>query len=229
MKPFALFGALLLFASASAQLKADRAGYWTLSVQYPRFSAKGPVARAANAAAAAQERRAFREFLAQARKEMPEIKENGGVGSYMLEVKPHRLADRATVASGYVDRYDFLAGAHGTSSFDVINFGRVRGQVRPFGLKDLFRPGEDAVGQASRAIVAALKAEKETPSLIVSGDWTRLTAAQRDRFVVGKLGLLFLFNQYDLGSGAEGPRTVLVPYAKLPGLDRRGILAGLAP
>lgn len=158
---------------------------------------------------------------------MPGLRKEGIPGSYELEVEPHRLSDRATVASGYVDRYDYLAGAHGTTSFDALNFGMVRGRARAFGLKDLFRPGEDAVGQASRAIVDALKANKDTPSNVASGDWKRLTAAQRDRFVVGKLGLLFLFNQYDLGSGAEGPRTVLVPYAKLAGLDRRGVLAEL--
>ncbi len=203
-------------------MSAHRADRWTISVRYPRFSAGGAVTRVANALASRREREVYREFLTAARKESADT-----AAPWFLEATPHRLLDRATVASGYVDVSEYQGGAHPSSSFRAVNVGLFNGRARAFGLKDLFRPGEDALGVASRALVTILKAYKEPPSYVKDGTWKGLTTAQQNRFVVGKLGVLFLFDQYDLGPGVEGPRTVLVPFAKLPGLDRRGLLAGV--
>ena len=219
----------LALALVLTQLTAKKPDWWELKVRYPRFKTPGAVARAANAASSARERKVFRDFLAEARRDMPGLKKEGSAGTYQLETTPHVTADRAGVCSGYVERYDYLAGAHGTTRYEVLNYGVLRGRAQAFTLKDVFRRGEDAVGQTSRAIAAAFKREPEVPSMIESGEWKILTERQSHRFVVGKLGLLFLFNQYELGSGAEGARSVLVRYRDLPGLDRGGALKGLVP
>ena len=197
-----------------------------IDVRYPRFSAGGPVSRAANAEAAARERRETSRFRAQYRKDLPELRKDGVADrGYQLSITPHRITDRAGLASGYVETYGYLAGAHGSTGYDAINVGRVRGRVRPLGLRDLFRPGEDATGQSSRALLAILKAEKEPMGWVASGEWKGLTKDEVDHFVVGRLGVLVLFGSYELGPFSDGTRTVLVPYAKLPGLDRSGVLA----
>ena len=213
-------------APAGAQL-TDGSGDWTISVRYPRFSAKGPVARAANAAMATREKALFRAFLKRARAEVRGLKEYNPNATYMLTVRPHRITDRAGLASGYVDRYDFLAGAHGTSRYEVVNYGRVGGRVRALRLRDLFLPGTDARREASRGVLATVRATGEEPSRVESGEWAGLTAAEAERFVVGPKGILFLFDQYELGVGAEGSPAILVPFSRLRGLDRRGVLASV--
>ena len=213
----------MLFPVLLGQLTAAKPDAWSISVRYPRFSAGGAAARAANAAAAGMERRDFRAFLAKARREVPGLIGQVTTPKYELTVTPHRITDRPGLASGYVERYTYLAGAHGTTDYRTFNFGP-RGS---FGLRDLFRPGTDAVGEASRALMAAMKTLKEVPSLVADGSWTRLTPAEADRFVVGKLGVLFLFDQYEVGYGAQGAPKVLVPYDRLPSLDRKSVLATL--
>lgn len=210
-----ILAAALALASG---LRAERAGRWSIEVEYPRFRSSGPVARAANAAARARERATFDRFLALARKEAPK-REEDGTAPYDLEVGAARIADRPGACSGYVSRYEYAGGAHGGVTFEALNFARLGGRVRPVRLRDLFRPGVDGVAQASRAIIAALKAdrEEEVPSGVATGDWKRLTAEQSERFAFGKSGVLFLFGHYELGSYVEGPRTVLVPWSRLPG------------
>ena len=209
---------LALCAVLVGQLASKKPNAWDVRVLYPRFSAGGPVARAANAGAAARERKAFSEFLAEARK--PDER----VGTWNLDVTPHRITDRAGLASGYVEQASFMGGPHPNLEYDVVNYGRVGGKVRSLRLGDLFRPGRDAVGEASRALVSIIMAMDDAPSGVDEGRWKRLTPEQAKSFVVGPKGLLFLFSAYDLGSYAEGPRQILVPFAKLPGLDRRGVL-----
>ena len=199
----------------------------TVQVQYPRFRAAGPVARLANAEAAARERRATSLFRAQYRKDLPELHKEDIKLGYELSTVPHRITDRTALASGYVQRYDYMAGAHGVASYDAINVGLVRGRARAFGLKDLFRPGQDAVGQSSKALLAILRAENEPMASVDSGEWKGLTKEESERFAVGPKGVLFLFGHYDLGTYSDGTRTVLVPYAKLPGIDRKGVLAAV--
>ena len=207
-------------------LSAHRAGWWDVEVAYPRFVAKGAVARAANADSAKRERKAFDEFLRDAKQSMPDVKANGSAGQYELDIVPHRITDRPTVCSGYVDAYVDSAGAHPSNYYEAVNYGLVGGKVRALHLKDLFRPGVDAVGQASKGLLAVMRRDKESdqPSDVASGEWTRLSPDQAERFSFGRLGILFLFGRYDIGPGVEGSRTVLVPWSKLPGIDRKGVL-----
>lgn len=214
-------------ALAGAQLKDRAPGDWDISVRYPRFSSAGPLARAANAILAAREQKVFRGFRERARKELPSLKKDFPQAQYGLTLSPHRITDRPTLVSAYIDRYDYLGGAHGTSRFEAYNWALVDGKVRAVHLQDLFQPGTDAAREASRALVAIMKSRRYTPSNVASGEWTHLTREQMDRFVVGTSGVLFLFDQYDLGAGAEGARKVLVPFSKLPHLDRRGVLRAL--
>lgn len=151
---------------------------------------------------------------------MPGLKGQVTTPRYELTVTPHRITDRPGLASGYVERYTYLAGAHGTTDYRAFNYGP-HGR---FGLRDLFRPGVDAVGEASRALVSTMKGMKDVPSNVADGSWTRLTPPEADRLVVGRLGLLFLFNQYEVGYGAQGAPKVLVPYDRLSSLDRKGVL-----
>ena len=209
--------ALCILLAAPA-LSAHRQGWWDVEVAYPRFAARSAVARAANADSAKRERKWYADFLADAKREMPEVKARGGAGQYELDVSPHRIADRPRVSSGYVEIYVDSAGAHPTNLYEAVNFGLVGGRVRALRLRDLFRPGVDAVGEASRGLLAAMRlTPDDVPGDVASGEWTRLSPEQAEKFAFGKLGILFLFGRYDIGPGVEGSRMVLVPWSRLPG------------
>ena len=210
---------ILPFLLAVQGLHTEKPGWWTLDVAFPRFASRGAVARTANAASAKRERKWYADFLADAKREMPAIKAGGGLGSYELDIAPHRTTDRPTAVSGYVEIYVDTAGAHPTNLYEAVNYGKVGGQVRALRLRDLFRPGKDAVGECSRALLAEFHQAPadERPGDVVSGEWTRLTPKQAEQFAFGKLGILFLFGRYDIGPGVEGSSTVLVPWSRLPG------------
>ena len=179
-------------------------------MRYPRFSSGGAPARRANAAARAREREAFDAFLARAKREASK----GPVARarYELRTTPHRIADRSGLVSGYAESYTRLSGGRGTTGYATLNYGP-EGEL---GLADLFVDPRSAGLAASEALLGIMKAMKNPPSKVASGEWTRLTDDQADRFAVGRLGVLFLFDQGELG--AEGAPRVMVPWARLPGV-----------
>lgn len=218
-------GVLLVLAGEVLAKKTEvRPGWWRISVEYPRFGSHGSVSSRANAACRATEHAEFNAFRREAQQAIPTLRQRGSKAEFELKVIPTVSLDSNTLCSGYVERYAFTGGAHGTTTFTAITYGSVRGQVRPVQLADLFVKGEDAVGQASQAIIQELRKRPSPPSAIASGKWQRLTPAQARRFTVYKLGLVFLFDRGELGPQSEGAVKVLVPFDSLPGLDRSGIL-----
>ncbi len=230
---FKFSGAVLLAAASillvpAAEVRVKKAevrpGWWKISVEYPRFGSHGTVSSRASAVCRAAEQAEFNAFRKEAQQAIPTLRQRGSKAAFELTVIPTVLLDSNTLCSGYVERYAFTGGAHGTTTFTAINYGRIRGQVRSLQLSDLFVKGADAVGQASEAIIRELRKRPSPPSYVASGEWTRLTGAQTRRFTVYKLGLVFLFDRGDLGPQSDGAVKVLVPFDALPGLDRGGIL-----
>ncbi len=202
---------LLLGAPPSPQLTARQPG-WALDVRYPRFSSHGAPARRANAAARAREREAFDAFLARAKREASASKSPVARARYELRATPHRIADRPGLVSGYAESHARLPGGRGPTKYATLNYGP-EGEL---GLADLFVDPRSAGLAASEALLGIMRAMKSPPSKVASGEWTRLTDDQADRFAVGRLGVLFLFDQGELG--AEGAPRVMVPWARLPGV-----------
>lgn len=212
----------LLFSVAGfspAQLTSTKKGWWDISVTYPRFHRMGP----ADKVAKVLEREEFDKFLSQAKRDMPTLKKLRSAASYSLLVKPTVLLDLPGLASGYVTRYAYTGGAHGNTSYQVINISKTRQPVR---LPDLFRDRSAAVPQASKAIIEAFK-RSTPPSAVASGAFKRLNAKQADRFAISRKGITFLFDQGELGVEAEGTFKVEIPFKLLPGLKKNGILAPL--
>jgi hypothetical protein len=200
------------------ELSASRPGWWDAKVEVPAFTAPGPVAKKANGEASIMARRTFDRFMADARRDMPELKAQQTSAQYDL------LAT-ATKAH-YWEVYAYYAGAHGTTNYQVVNYALLGGKVRKLRLADLFVRGVDARAQASTSLLAQLMRSKDLPSWIEDGQWTGLSKQEAESFVVSREGLIFLFGSYALGSYAEGTWRIVVPYNTLAGLDR-GFVARL--
>jgi len=205
----------------------EKEDMWEISVEYPHFESRGMVAVKANVDAEAAARAEFEAFLAQAKAEVPEMQESILVGFYMLNVFPTVTMDIRELCSGYVERVEFTGGANAYSSFSALNYAQGTDGVRKLTLADLFYDGSDGTKVASATILAEVQAWDNPASYVLDGTWTELSPEQAQRFVITEVGLLFLFDKYELGCGAEGTYTVLTPYDNLDGLDYEGYLKPL--
>jgi len=212
-----------LIGFSPAQLTSTKKGWWDISVTYPRFHKTGLTNKSASIISKILERDEFDDFLSQAKRDMPGLKKLGSAASYSLLVKPTVLLDLPGLASGYVTRYSYTGGAHGNTSYRVINMSKAARTVR---LEDLFRDRSIALNQASKAIIDSFKRSK-SPSAVASGQFKRLSAKQAARFAISRKGLTFLFDQGELGAEAEGTFKVEIPFKLLPGLKKNGVLAPL--
>lgn len=165
----------------------------------------------------------FNEFLSMAKKDVPELKRLNSAGMYELLVTSTVTMDSAALCSGFALKYAYTGGAHGSSTYDVVN---VAAGGKRLGLQDLFAKGVDARKECSYAILEQLLRNGRGSS-VQSGQWTELTQDQARKFVVTQTGLTFLFDQGELGSQAEGTIQVQVPFAALKGLDKKGPYGGL--
>ncbi|MFZ4507986.1 MAG: DUF3298 domain-containing protein [Fimbriimonas sp.] len=210
-------------ASASAQLVDKKSDYWSISVAYPKFSARTTSAAFANKWARVTEGKVFDEFLAQAKRDLPELKRMRSSAQYDLLVQPTITLQSALVCSGYATSYAYTGGAHGMTSFTPIN---VSSSGKTIKLADLFVRGADSVGECSYAILGELL-RQERGSYVLSGEWKRLEPAQVNQFVLTPDGILFLFGPYELGPYSDGAFLVKIPYSRLQGLDINGPYGGL--
>lgn len=233
-----LMAAACACSLAYAQDQADRPdggpvfsnhneGMWDIDVQYPHFGAAGDVPVQVNEDLAASAEAEYSAFLAKAESEVPKLREIGSPGMYILLVRPTVTTDLPELCSGYVERMEATGGANANTTYSAFTFVAAGDGVQQLQLADLFSDGTDGIAEASAAALAEIEAWDSQPSYVADGSWTELTPEQAQRFAVTPIGLLFLFNKYELGPGAEGPRTVLVPYASLTGLDAEGWLKPL--
>ena len=187
---------------------ADKEDMWEISVEYPHFESGGAVASKANAEAESAARAEFESFLALAEVEVPEMNASGFSGFYMLNVFPTVTMDMPELCSGYVERMEFTGGANPYYSFTAFNYAQDADGVRKLSLADLFDDRSDATEAASAAVLAEVQAWDSPASYALDGTWTALSPEQAQRFVITETGLLFLFDKYELGCGAEGTYTV---------------------
>ncbi len=202
-------------------------GNWNISVAYPHFNAYSLTADIANSDGVSMARREYDAFLAEARKEVPELRSYGSSAMYFLSVSPLISLDLPELCSGYVEREAATGGANAQRSFSVMNYASDGESVRALRLADLFYDGSDGIEACSRAAVSEFMAQDNPPSNVASGSWTGLSAEQAQRFVIAPGGLIFLFGKGELGSGAEGTTSVLCPWQSLDGLDYEGYLKPL--
>lgn len=217
--------AILLTTIGPAQTyHSRRSGWWDILAQAPRFRAPGMVARKANAMGRTIARQQYDWMLAQARKDLPAQKKVNPAAEYSLDMRPTVVVDSPFLASAYWQNDGFFAGAHGTTSYVPLNVAKFGSKVRTVRLADLFRKGVDPVAICGSALLRTLEARKSPPMWVQTGEWSKLTKDQAEQFVLSRKGVTWLFENYTLGPYAEGTWKVLVPFDRLRGLDRRGVL-----
>jgi hypothetical protein len=110
--------------------------------------------------------------------------------------------------------------AHGNSSSQVLNYDVKAGKVLK--LADLFKPGAKYVQPISAYCLTDLKKQSKKNGDSLPDDMMKRGAGTDARnfisWTIGRKGLDFTFDAYQVGPYAAGPQSVLVPYSVLKDL-----------
>lgn len=123
----------------------------------------------------------------------------------------------------------FTGGAHPNSKKTLVNFDVSRG-VR-IGLGDILKEGyEGRLTTVAEARFREVRGIEEDASLNEAGFWFDGDAfSLNDNFGIAEEGLVFHFNDYEIGPHAMGPTEFTVPYNEISSLiDRERLLKGVA-
>jgi hypothetical protein len=109
--------------------------------------------------------------------------------------------------------YAYVAGAaHGDNALFSYNFNLRNG--KGINLTDLFKPNSDYLDLLSDYAIRELENRNLGDSNLVKTGASQ-KAENFKIFNIGKDGLLFTFDDYQLGGYDTGPQTVLIPYEYL--------------
>lgn len=135
---------------------------------------------------------------------------------YDARVRPLIATD--TLISLQIDSEVFTGGAHGSHATQFVNVEPMRGT--PYLLDALLRPGyQDILTQLALEDFTRQRGYAED-STGVSEEELETPFALNDNYGFRKEGIVFFYNTYEMGSYAEGPMEILIPYERLRGWIR---------
>jgi hypothetical protein len=149
----------------------------------------------------------FKEFVA----ENPEL----GLGWYFnAKVKPLIATD--TLISLQIDSEIFTGGAHGSYGTQFINVDPMTGTS--YLLDALLKPGyEELLAGFAYEDFQRQRGYDQPDSAAVVDDEGGPPFQLNDNYGFRKEGIVFFYNIYEIGSYAEGPTEILIPYERLEG------------
>jgi hypothetical protein len=119
-----------------------------------------------------------------------------------------------TLVSLQVDTETFTGGAHGSYTTRFVNVEPMTGTS--FLLGALLKDGYE--DELSRLAYEDYTRQRDTDSVDPSANEGQFEL--NDNYGFRKEGIVFFFNAYELGSYAEGPTEILIPYEELRGWFR---------
>jgi hypothetical protein len=201
-------------------LKAKNKSYQAESA-YPKFYANSRLARFVNTEVGHDQRQTFANWVAQSIKSLQG--EVSPVGPYQYLSAPSMSFYSPRLISLCFNAYEFTGGAHGMSVSDARNFGMVNGKPKEIVLGDLFKPGIQYRDLVQTKILAKLKKDPAA-TWVHEGSVKKLETAQFNNFFIGKGGLTWHFNPYEMGPYANGSIETTLSLAELGSGLRRDLL-----
>jgi len=183
-------------------------GYWSVSVTYPHFQSASAVTALANHDLMQLSQTWVHEWATGITKDMEKP-----ITPWLEEYTPTVVSARGELVSLQMTQYSDTEGAHPNTLHLTLNFGFVGDGAKLLTLKDLFKPGTQALAIVSKIVIAKLK-EKDA-SWIQDGTVKLLDAKQGDEFVIKPDRLTYIFSPYEMGSYAEGTYEIDVPFATI--------------
>ncbi len=196
---------------------------YTAESIYPTFRTSTRLTRFVNQTISSKQKKIFNDWLKDSKKALKEFPEaitpyEYTSGPSMTFYSPSRLI------SLRFDSYEFMGGAHGMGIMDARNFGIIGGKPKQLVLGDLFKPGSDYRDLVESQVFAKLRKD-ENAQWVQDGSVKTLTNNQFNNFSIEKDGVIWLFNQYEMGPYVVGQFEIKLSLKELGPNFRTSLLA----
>jgi hypothetical protein len=212
-------------AFRTVSVHRQRPGYWKATASCPRFLTELPIGKAANRTLKPAADKGMRQFVQQSQETFTKFGRPRAPYEHLS--KPTVSLARPTVVSVYFTTFEYTGGAHGNTWYSTYNFGFRDGKPVSITLRDLFRPGENAVAVTTELMMAKLRANPRA-TFVKDGTVKSIGPELALQFVVSPAGLTFLLPPYAVAPYVEGSIFVKIPFSEFGDrLNPDGPLKGL--
>lgn len=198
-------------------------GFWSAKAGYVEYRQAGAVQTLAGKQNFAFVQREFDTFVRQAKTafkdgELP-------TAPYSLELDTEVCYSSSKLVSLLVSSYSYTGGAHGNHLARPANFGLVNGKAKRLNLSDVLAT-KDVVGTVSKLIMPQIMEAKRKFGETEKPTFNREVV---ERWTVTPKGMTWVFENYLIGSYAEGEYTASLTWKQLrPHLKKSGPLSSLS-
>lgn len=196
------------------EMRDGSKGKWVAKTSLPKFSGAGALAKLAQRVIGAEEEGIYADFVKEARTFFAAPDFSSPAWEYESSVTAKLLS--GSVLSFVSTSYRYTGGAHGMGITRTYNFGLVNGRPKRLRLIDVLA-GRSALRELELRLLEKAMATPGT-DWIEGGEVRDFSTEQLDRFWIGKTGMSFEFNPYELGSYASGAFTFAFHWKELSGL-----------
>lgn len=180
---------------------------WSVTCSFPVVAGTSPLVRLANKTLADNETRLYKEFLAMARKDVPQLRKDGVTAEYSYEAGTTLQFQSREFLSLTTSAYAYTAGAHGLGVTRTYNFALVGGKPKRVGAWDVFK-STPSDRQSLQLALLGKAMQFEHADWIQDGTVTTFTQRQLDSFWTDGRRVHWEFDPYELGAYASGPFTL---------------------
>jgi len=142
---------------------------------------------------------------------------------YTLEITSKVSTDLPNLQSCRLTAGTYTGGAHGTGQYFSVNKVMTPAGVGDLKLSDLFLPGINYRSELAKVLHRKLSETNQASSL-EDGTVSAENALSSAQWTISTRGIEFGFDNYAVGSFAEGMPVVTVPFSELIGLNPAGPL-----
>lgn len=178
----------------------------------------GPLGTFANNYTSRKEKAQYDRFLRIAQEDWVELEKQSFENMYSYEGTTKVQAETPTLVSFTTACYSYMGGAHGLGITRTYNFGFLKGKPALLTLMD-FTGSKANRDKVLARLFNRIRKTKGT-DWVEEGLVKGVNSTQSERFWIGKKGMTWEFDPYELGSYASGPFTFSLSWKDLKGLVR---------
>lgn len=198
-------------------------GFWSAKAGYVEYRQAGPVQKLAGQQNFTFVQREFNTFVKEAKEAFKDGEKP--TAPHALELDTEVCYSSTKLVSLLVSAYSYTGGAHGNHLARPSNFGLVNGKATRLNLTHILS-SKDVVGTVSKLLMPQIMEAKRKFGETQKPTFDREVV---ERWTVTPKGMTWVFENYLIGSYAEGEYTASLTWKQLrPYLKKSGPLASLS-
>lgn len=193
---------------ATFEQLSKRTAEWSIDYRYPIFIGEGELVQLANEPISSSSVKGYHaqlEFFGS----------NHPTDSYPYESTRTYAVQfvHDSLVSCLITSYEFTGGAHGNSSYEVLNVGYRNGAPAILHLEDLFKPGSNFLRLLSNAGMEQMRLAGVAHA--EDGSISELNESMLNHFTLSPKGFALHYAPYEVGPYAAGPVDIVIPWKRL--------------